>query len=310
MLGVDDLLTGDIIRRETSARLNRRSPDTVCGEWPLTKRGTLLLLDSFMLAFFAVLMSWRLTGVVLHEWIGMALIAMILVHLVVHWGWVEARVAAMLRPAPRRFGALLLNTAVFAAMGTTIISGLVVSKVIFPNRLSAATYLHWHGVHESAATLTVLLLGLHLAFNWDRITGSIRRAFAPAAVTARSGLRSLTPRGSLLVRRLGWILVACAMLSGVVWSLVRLTPANQQVMFVYADGRRELVAPPPELAELHRGTEWPAAAGAPRFVMSLVLLVVSATVGRQLLTIRRRRRKLRPRPASAAAFDISSQEAS
>lgn len=277
----------------------------------MTKRGTLLLLDSSMLAFFAVLMSWRLTGVVLHEWIGMALIAMILVHLVVHWGWVEARVAAMLRPAPRRFGALLLNTAVFAAMGTTIISGLVVSKVVVPNHLSAASYLHWHGVHESAATFTVLLLGLHLAFNWDRITGSIRRALAPAAVTARSGWRSLTPRGSALIRRLGWVVVACVILSGLVWALVRLTPANEQVMFVHADGRRELVAPPPELAELHRGTEWPTpAAGAPRFFTSLVFLLISATVGRQLLTIRRRRRTLRPRRASATAFDISSQETS
>lgn len=277
----------------------------------MTKRGTLLLLDSSMLAFFAVLMSWRLTGVVLHEWIGMALIAMILVHLVVHWGWVEARVAAMLRPAPRRFGALLLNTAVFGAMGTTIISGLVVSKVVVPNHLSAPSYLHWHGVHESAATFTVLLLGLHLAFNWDRITGSIRRAFAPAAVTARPSFRSLTPRGALLARRLGWVVVACVILSLIVWVLVRLTPANQQVMFVHANGHRELVAPPPELAKLHRGTEWPAPGqGAPRFVMSLVLLLVSATVGRQLLTIRRRRRRLRPHRASATAFDISSQETS
>lgn len=267
----------------------------------MTKRGTLLLLDSSMLAFFAVLMSWRLTGVVLHEWIGMALIAMILVHLLVHWGWVEARVAAMLRPAPRRFGALLLNTAVFAAMGTTIISGLVVSKVVLPNHLSAASYLHWHGVHESAATFTVLLLGLHLAFNWDRITGSIRRAFAPATATARSGLRSLMPSGSVVIRRLGWVLVACVILSGLVWSLVRLTPANERVMFVYADGRRELAAPPPEVVKLRRGTEWPAPAqGAPRFAMSVVLLLISGTVGRQLLTIRRRRRARASHPRQRA----------
>lgn len=277
----------------------------------MTKRGSLLILDSFMLAFFAVLMSWRLTGVVLHEWIGMALIAMILAHLLVHWGWVEARLGALRRPAPRRFGALLLNTAVFAAMGTTIVSGLVVSKVIFPNHLSAPSYLHWHSVHENAATFTVLLIGLHLAFNWDRVTGSIRRAFAPAAVTARSGLRSLTLPGSILIRRLTWILAASAILSGLVWSFVRLTPANEQIIFVHADGRRERVAPPPELAMLHRGTEWPApAAGTPRFVMSVVLLLVAATVGRQLLTIRRRRRTRRPRSPGAAAFDISSQEAS
>lgn len=253
-----------------------------------------------MLVSFAVLMSWRVTGIVLHEWIGTALIAMIVVHLVVHWGWVESRVVAMGKPARRRFGGLLLNTAVFVAMGTTIISGLVVSKVAIPNHLSAASYLHWHGVHENAATITVLLLGLHLAYNWDRIIGAIRRALAPAVSRTRSA-RSWGISIPLAARRLVWVLLASAVLSGFVWSFVRLTPANDQVMFVHADGRRELAAPPPEVVLLRPGTEWPAvAAGAPRFVFSLVLLLVSATAGRRLLKLRRRRETMTAHAAEPA----------
>ena len=62
----------------------------------MTKRGALIVLDAAMLLSFSVLMSWRFSGVAAHEWIGLALIALILTHLVVHWGWVESSVARIM----------------------------------------------------------------------------------------------------------------------------------------------------------------------------------------------------------------------
>lgn len=240
-----------------------------------------------MLSVFAVLMSWRLTGLYLHEWIGIALIAMIVLHLLVHWGWFESRVASLSRSGARRYGALLLNTGVFAAMGSTIISGLVVSKVVVPNQLTPASYLHWHGLHESAATFTVLLLGLHLAFNWERVRGAMRRLSAGRASAARSSL-GLSPR--VVLRRFASILLASLGLTGIVWSAVRLTPHDDKVMFIYADGRRELAAPPPEITKLRQDAIRPAPAqGVPRFLVSVTLLVAVALVGRRLLTIGHRR---------------------
>jgi hypothetical protein len=240
-----------------------------------------------MLSFFAVLMSWRLTGVWLHEWIGIALIAMIVFHLLLHWGWVESRIAILRQSPRRRFGALLLNTGVFAAMGATLVSGLVVSKIVVPNHLTPASYLHWHGLHESAATFTVILLGLHLAFNWDRVVAGIRRISGPR--TARSGLDLSL---HLVLRRLGWILVACSVLTVLVWAAVRVTPHDDKVMFIHADGTRELAPPPAAITKLRSDTIRPAPAlGAPRFLVSLVLLLVVAVVGRRLLTLGRRRRK-------------------
>lgn len=246
-----------------------------------------------MLSFFAVLMSWRLTGVWLHEWLGIGLLALILVHLVVHWGWVEARVAVLARSPNRRFGALLLNTAVFAAMGATIVSGFVVSKVVVPNGLTPESYLHWHGLHESAATFTVIALGLHLAFNWDRLIGAARRVFRPR-VAGVQGTVALPP--SVVARRLAWILSASLVLTAAVWSAVRLTPHNDKVMFIHADGSRELAPPPPEITKLRLDTIRPAPTlGAPRFAMSLMLLIVVGLVGRRLLTVRRRNRPTAPR---------------
>src|SRR5689334_19167108 len=203
-----------------------------------------------MLALFAVLMSWRLTGVPLHEWISVTLTALIVSHLLVHWSWVEARIANLRRQTGRRVGGLLLNGAVFAAMGTTIVSGFVVSKVVLPNHLSPERYLRWHGLHETAATFTLLLLGLHLAYNWDRIRSALRRA----TTTSRSfSLGEFSFRVTL--RRLAWIAASVALLSGFVWAMVRVLPGQERIMFVYSDGRRELVAPPPELTTLRPGEE-------------------------------------------------------
>jgi hypothetical protein len=207
----------------------------------------------------------------------------------VHWGWVESRIAVLGRSSNRRFGALLLNTAVFAAMGATIVSGLVVSKVVVPNHLTPESYLHWHSVHESAATFTVIFLGLHLAFNWDRIVGSARPLLASRGHRGRSNF-GLSPE--VIGRRLASILVACAVLSVIVWAGVRVTPHNDKVMFIHVDGTRELAAPPPEITMLRQDSVRPAPAlGAPRFLVSFMLLVVVAIVGRRLLTLRRGRRR-------------------
>jgi len=252
-----------------------------------------------MLSSFAVLMSWRLTGLWLHEAIGIALIAMIVAHLVVHWGWVESRIAIMTRPSQRRFGALLLNASVFAAMGTTIVTGLAVSKVAFPNRLTPAIYLHWHGVHESAATIAVLLLGLHVAYNWDRIRGGMRRVFAtPIRSTNVSG-RSSAFSYHVIVRRLLWVVLASTVLTGIVWAGVRLTPGKGEVLMRFADGHQELRGPPAGITEIGEGTLRPApAAGAPRFLVNLVLLIIVAVVGRLPHRISAHRRRAGPAQSS------------
>lgn len=262
----------------------------------MTRRGTLLALDSIMLALFITLISWRLTGVSLHEWFGITLTILIFAHLLIHWGWVEGRVSAMRRATHRRVGGLLLNTSVFITMGATIVSGFVVSKVIIPNHLTPDDYLRWHGLHESASTITVLLLGLHVAYNWDRIRASLRR------LSGRSLLDGFS--SGLLLRRLAWVALLCTALTGGVWSVSRLLPGHQRVMFVYADGRRELSAPPPEITKVRPGTDTPSPIGVPKAIMSLAVLSIVAAVGRQLMTLRRgnrRRERAQTAPADAHA---------
>ncbi|HET7248238.1 MAG TPA: DUF4405 domain-containing protein [Gemmatimonadales bacterium] len=251
----------------------------------MTNRGTSLLLDTTMFICFAALLSWRLTGVAAHEWLGLALIALILVHLIVHWGWVEAQVANAVRSwRRRRLTPFLLNAALFVAMGITLVSGIAISKVAFPNGLSPEVYLRWHGIHETATTFTVLILGLHVALNWDHIRGGIRRALDRSRRPATAAPRWWQAPPGMVLRRLGWIAAVSGVFSVAVWGGARLLPATTAVTMVFADGHMERRAPPAEITRLSPQGDRPAPSrGAARFLMSLALLSAVAVGGRRAL---------------------------
>ena len=251
----------------------------------MTKRAVLVLLDSTMFLAFIVLMSWRLSGVTAHEWIGLTLIALIVAHLVIHWGWVEGSVNRI-RTSGHRSGrrALLLNTALFLSMGTALVSGVVISKVVFPNQLLPGDYLHWHSLHENASTITLVILGLHVALNWDRIRSSFRRLLDSSRRQSPLRWGFSTP---IVARRLAWVIGLSAVLALVVFGIARVIPTHAEVLMTFPDGHTALVSPPPEIAKMQPGSSVPNyPMGLPRFVLSAVMLSIAAVIGRRLLKLR------------------------
>jgi cytochrome b561 len=249
----------------------------------MTKRGVLIVLDSTMFLSFIVLMSWRLSGVNAHEWIGLSLVVLMLLHLVVHWGWVEGTVTRLSRPGHRGgLIALLLNTALFISMGTALVSGVVISKVVFPNELQPGDYLHWHSLHDGASTFTLFILGLHIALNWDRIRSSVGRLFD---ATHRGGAR-LLPSGTL-IRRFALVLGVSLVLIVGVFAAARAVPTHAQVLMTFPDGHTELTSPPDDIARLQPGNTAPdPQRGTPRLILSFAMLSVAAVVGRRVLKLR------------------------
>ena len=255
-----------------------------------------MLLDSSMLLSFVVLMSWRLSGVTAHEWIGLGVIALIFAHLIVHWSWVETTVALALRHERKgRVGPLLVNATLFISMGTALISGVVISKVVLPNRLLPGEYLQWHSLHETSATVALVVVGLHVALNWDRIRGGIRRLLAAAQCPVRAGTRSWRPRPAVILRRGLAILALTGALIAAVWAKTRFVPSHPQVLMMFPDGHTELTTPPADITQIHAGSTRPdPAAGGPRFMLALVALGVAALAGRFVLRLRLDPPRVRP----------------
>ena len=252
----------------------------------MANRGWSLVIDASMLVAFGALQSWRFTGVPIHEWLGTALGAVILFHLVVHWGWVDSRVRQAFSGRSWRTRVnVALNTLLLAGMGVTIASGFYVSKVIVPNTLSPGAFMSWHELHEGATNATLVVLGLHLALNWDVIRGGLARARARGSLVP-STPATILGSGPSLPRRLAWVGLLVATLAAATSMAGRLLPAEAQVLFIRADGRRELAAPPPEVRILRPGTERPHLDAFAKPLGVLGVTTVLAAIGRKVLRLR------------------------
>jgi hypothetical protein len=143
----------------------------------------LLALDAAMLALVCVLEALSLTGLRWHEWLGFALCALVLFHVILQWPWFLAEFRKLLtRGAYRTRINSALNYLLFIVMVAVLVSGVLVSNQIAPHIGDALGRPRvWSELHSWLNFTLVVLVGLHLTLNWDWILGVIRRRTVPLA---------------------------------------------------------------------------------------------------------------------------------
>jgi len=136
-----------------------------------------LWLDSSLFIAVCVLMVTDVTGIPIHEWLGIALIPALLLHLLLQWPWIATRTRRL--PAPRtgrtrvNYG---INLVLFLSMVATIQSGLAISRVAMRSVFSGwLGDRRWGQVHGWASSVLLLMVGLHVALNWDWILAVVRK---------------------------------------------------------------------------------------------------------------------------------------
>ena len=143
-----------------------------------TSLKTKLVLDFLIAGLVLVLLSTALTGLAWHEWLGIAVGLVIIVHLLLGWQWIASIAKRFFQslPGTTRFE-YILDALLFAAMTVTIYSGLMISRVAIPalGLNGAAPNFLWRGLHSLSANSLLLLVGLHLAFSWSWIVKTVRK---------------------------------------------------------------------------------------------------------------------------------------
>ncbi len=134
-------------------------------------------IDIALFGLVLVMLSPRLTGLPLHEWIGLALGVPVLIHLLLSWPWIaRATLVVPVRPGMRHRINYILNWLLFASLVLEIVSGMMISVVAIP-ALGVATIEDraWRSLHNRYLNLFVLLVGLHIAMNWNALRSGLRR---------------------------------------------------------------------------------------------------------------------------------------
>jgi hypothetical protein len=165
-------------------------------------------LDLLLFVLVIVLLAPRLTGLPAHEWLGLCLAALLILHLLFSWRWISTATRRLGRPMPARFRInYLINVTLFVLVMLVIVSGVVISRVALP-RLGVTLIedRSWRALHNLTLNWLTLFTGLHLAMNWEWVVRMLR----PEPRRAISRYAALTVRAPAILAGRSVVLLGAA----------------------------------------------------------------------------------------------------
>ena len=122
------------------------------------------------------------TGVTLHQWLSIAIIVPLLLHVIVNWEWavrvLRTFIQRLLSTSRLNF---VVDAALLVAAVAVMLSGFMVSPaLIAPLGIRPPSNpLAWHIVHSWSANATISLLAAHGLLHWRWLLGTAKRMAEP-----------------------------------------------------------------------------------------------------------------------------------
>ena len=151
-------------------------------------------LDVTLLVSVCVLQTVSFTGLVLHEWLGLAMVGMVFAHLLFAWSWIatQSRRLFAVQTASARIN-YFLNLSLFAGVTAVIFSGILISQKAIPTltgtKAAPDMDWRWDTLHNQFSQIVVMLAGFHLAINWDWALAAVQKVLFPWVEKVQERLR-------------------------------------------------------------------------------------------------------------------------
>ena len=141
-------------------------------------------LDMTLLIAVCALQDVSFTGLFLHEWLGLAMVGMVLAHLMLAWSWIatQSRRLFAVQSARARIN-YFLNLSLFAAVTAVIFSGILISqkaiRTLTSTKAAPDMDWRWDTLHNQFSQYVLMLSGLHLAINWEWALAAVQKVVFP-----------------------------------------------------------------------------------------------------------------------------------
>lgn len=152
-----------------------------------------LIIDSLLFVAFLLVFNTHLTGKDLHEWLGISLGAVIIVHLLLSWNWIVGitkKFFSKLKASTRIN--YILNLLLFADFTLVIMTGLLISESAM--KTLGITLPHdevWKQVHFMTSDWVIYLTGIHLALNWRWVVNTLKTLIRKPTIYLRGRTTAL-----------------------------------------------------------------------------------------------------------------------
>jgi hypothetical protein len=150
---------------------------------------SLFAVDALVFVVFLLVINVPLTGLAIHEWLGIAIGVGFVVHLLQHGEWIVTTTRRFMSASSfhNRLNYLLM-IGLFIGFASIIASGLIISEVALPwLGVVPAGGTFWLWLHLGSVGWVIWLTAIHLAVNWRWIAHAADRlVFKPLSKPAGS----------------------------------------------------------------------------------------------------------------------------
>ena len=133
-------------------------------------------LDVAAAALFAASVLPQLTGIAVHEWLGIVALSALLMHLSASLTALAGLSRAARRGSLLAVARIVLNAALFIAIAVCIVSGVLISATVLPMfGLFAPGYFIWNPLHAASAKILLALVLVHVASHAGKLVALVKK---------------------------------------------------------------------------------------------------------------------------------------
>ena len=130
------------------------------------------IVDAVMTVLLLCLMAYQVTGEMAHEWIGIGMTVLVILHQILNRKWYSAVFKGKYNPY--RSMTTILNALLLASFALTAFCGMAMSGYAVPFLYGMAPVSFVRRMHLSMSHWSFVLMGLHLGMHIPAITAALK----------------------------------------------------------------------------------------------------------------------------------------